>query len=165
MGSSPFSFQVQVFRTMHSPEGLLTFNFRPLQPLSDREVLFNVADNMRRGPWVHNSALSPIVTSFMLGIFLVPLLVVLQQWTEKQVSLLRKNNRFWETVKLKTLLRASEWKELKCSFLMSLIVTSVHQPVTGFVFPHIHPRMHFHNYCLGGTKFKALFIRLIKLKI
>ena len=142
MGSSPFSFQVQAFRTMRSPEGNLTFNFCPLQPLNDLIVLFNVADNVRREPWAENSAVSPFVTSFMLGIFLVLMLVVLQQWTEKQVSLLWKNNRLWETVKLMTLLGASE-KELKRAFLMSLIVKSVHRPVTGFVFPHIHPRMQY----------------------
>ena len=57
-------------RTMRSPEGELTFNFRPFQPPSDRIVSFNVADNMRRVPWAHNSAVSPFVTSFMLGKFL-----------------------------------------------------------------------------------------------
>jgi len=64
---------------MRSPEGELTFNFRPLQPLSDRIVSFNVADNLRRVPWAHNSAVNPFVTTFMLGIFLVLMLVVLQQ--------------------------------------------------------------------------------------
>jgi hypothetical protein len=79
MRSSPFSFQVEAFRTMQSPDGNLTFNFRPIQPLSERIVLFNVADNIRRGKWAENSAVSPFVTSFMLGIFLVLMLVVLQQ--------------------------------------------------------------------------------------
>lgn len=79
MGSSPFSFQVQAFRTMRSPEGELTFNFRPTQPLSDRIVRFNVADNMRRGQSSNNSAVSPFVTSFMLGIFLVLMLIVVQK--------------------------------------------------------------------------------------
>jgi len=78
MGSSPFSFQIQAFRTMRSPEGNLTFNFRPLQPLNERTVLFNVADGMHREPRDHNSAVSPFVTSFMLGICLVLMLVVLQ---------------------------------------------------------------------------------------
>jgi hypothetical protein len=64
---------------MNSSEGPLLFNFRPLQPLNDRIVLFNVADNVRRGPWANNSAVSPFVTSFMLGIFLVLMLVVLQK--------------------------------------------------------------------------------------
>ena len=81
MRSSPFSFQIKAFRTLHSPEGELTFNFRPVQPLSERIVLFNVADNMRRAPWSENSAVSQFVTSFMLGIFFVLMLVVLQQWT------------------------------------------------------------------------------------
>ena len=41
---------------------------------------------------------------------------------------------------------------------MSLIVMSVHRPVTGFVFPHIlctsqsAVLRQFHNYFLGGTK-------------
>jgi hypothetical protein len=48
---------------------------------------------------------------------------------------------------------------------------SVHRPVTGFVFPHIlctsqnAVLSQFHNYFLGGTKFKALFINLTKVKI
>jgi hypothetical protein len=80
MGSSPFSFQIRAFRTMNSSDGeLLAFNFRPLQPLSDRVVLFNVADNIRREPGPHNSAVTPFVTSFMLGTFLVLMLVVLRQ--------------------------------------------------------------------------------------
>jgi len=77
--SSPFSFQVKAFRTMRSPEGNLTFNFRPIQPRSERIVLFNVADNIRSEIWAENSAVSSFVTSFMLGIFLVLMLVVLQQ--------------------------------------------------------------------------------------
>lgn len=78
IASSPFSFQVQAFRTLYSPEGPLTFNFRPIQPLSDRIVWFNVDSKLHR-PWVHNSAISPFVTSFMLGIFLVLMLGVLQK--------------------------------------------------------------------------------------
>jgi len=71
--------QVKAFRTMRSPEGNLTFNFRPIQPRSERIVLFNVADNIRSEIWAENSAVSSFVTSFMLGIFLVLMLVVLQQ--------------------------------------------------------------------------------------
>jgi len=66
---------------MRSPEGELTFNFRPIQPLNERIVLFNVADNIRQGLPAENSAVSSFVTSFMLGIFLVLMLVVLQKWT------------------------------------------------------------------------------------
>ena len=54
---------------------------------------------------------------------------------------------------------------------MALIVISVHRPVTGFVFPHIlctsqsAVLRQFHIYVLGGTKFRALFIHLTKVKI
>ncbi|XP_049946218.1 carbonic anhydrase 2-like [Schistocerca serialis cubense] len=36
--------QVDVFRKMKSEDGLLTHNFRPVQPLGDRAVLFNVGN-------------------------------------------------------------------------------------------------------------------------
>jgi hypothetical protein len=79
MGSSLFSFQIEAFRKINSTEGELTFNFRPIQPLSNRPVRFNVADDTHSEPWDHNSAVSQFVTSFLLGIFLVLMLVVLQK--------------------------------------------------------------------------------------
>ncbi|GFG34591.1 hypothetical protein Cfor_01922 [Coptotermes formosanus] len=71
--------QVNAFRTLRSPEGELTHNFRPVQPLSGRPVWFNVADNYHIAPWGRNGVISPFVTSFSLGIFLVLMLVALQQ--------------------------------------------------------------------------------------
>lgn len=71
--------QVKAFRTLQTTDGALTHNFRPIQPLSGRPVWFNVADDYSIEPWGHNSVISPFVTSFILGIFLVIMLVVLLQ--------------------------------------------------------------------------------------
>ena len=79
MGSSPLSFQVKAFRSLQTTGGLLTHNFRPIQPLSGRDVWFNVAEDNHVEPRGHNGVVSPFATSFIVGIFLVLMLVVLQQ--------------------------------------------------------------------------------------
>jgi hypothetical protein len=74
-----FSFQVEAFRRLKSTEGLMTHNFRPVQPLSGRPVWFNVADDMSHEKRGRDSGANPLVASYVLVAFLVLLLPVLEQ--------------------------------------------------------------------------------------
>lgn len=72
-------FQVEAFRKLQSKEGLMTHNFRPVQPLSGRPVWFNVADEMSHEKKGHDSAANPLVASYVLVSFFVLLLPVLER--------------------------------------------------------------------------------------
>ena len=54
MGSYPLSFQVKAFHKLQTTDGLLTHNFRPIQPLNGRNVWFNVAEDNHIKPWSDN---------------------------------------------------------------------------------------------------------------
>jgi hypothetical protein len=57
MGSYPLSFQVKTFHKLQTTDGILTHNFRPIQPLNGRNVWFNVAEDNdikpRSGPLLY----------------------------------------------------------------------------------------------------------------
>ncbi|PNF30278.1 Carbonic anhydrase 7 [Cryptotermes secundus] len=72
-------YQVEAFRKLKSREGLMTHNFRPVQPLSGRPVWFNVADDMSHEKRGHDSAANPLETSYVLVSFFVLLLSVLER--------------------------------------------------------------------------------------
>jgi hypothetical protein len=99
-----FSLQVNEFRKLQSSEGLLTHNFRPVQPLSGRPVWFNVADDMSQQSAASDLAISYIpVTLFML------LLTMLQRWSITGCWFWMESwHSLHETVDLMTSLKATE---------------------------------------------------------
>lgn len=65
------SFQLDAFRQVQGSDGKsLTHNFRPVQPLGDREVLQNIPSKQDSGQCGNKKPLSFNVLQTVLGLFL-----------------------------------------------------------------------------------------------